>query len=219
MKFRGKIHLIESLLPDIAIIQECEHISKITAGASESIWVGDNEHKGLGIFTYTNKPIQIAEWYNPDFKYIVPLCYDGILLLAVWACNPKLSRYGYIEMLYQALLHYNDMIMNFDKIVIIGDFNSNAIWDNKHNKYGSHSAMVSFLAKHDVESVYHKLSNKCHGNENLPTFYLHRNQEKPYHIDYCFLSTELFSDHTKFEVGKTEEWIIYSDHVPIIVEI
>ena len=57
-----------------------------------------------------------------------------------------------------------------------------------------------------------------HGKEIIPTHYHQHNKEKPFHIDFCFLSKKLLEKITKVEVGKYEDWIKYSDHVPMIIE-
>ncbi len=47
---------------------------------------------------------------------------------------------------------------------------------------------------------------------------MHRNIQKQYHIDYAFLSKDLISLAT-MEIGKPEEWLSISDHLPLVVEI
>jgi hypothetical protein len=43
-------------------------------------------------------------------------------------------------------------------VLLIGDFNSNAIWDDKHRRAVSHSDIVTWLAERDIVSLYHEQS-------------------------------------------------------------
>jgi hypothetical protein len=45
---------------------------------------------------------------------------------------------------------------------------------------------------------------------------MYRHKDKPYHIDYCFLSKNLAENLHSVEVGDFDTWTI-SDHVPVIV--
>jgi len=102
--------------------------------------------------------------------------------------------------------------------LLIGDFNSNKIWDYK-DRVGSHSDVVNKLYENNIHSVYHKMNNEEQGKETQPTFYLQRKLEKPYHIDYVFCSNNLLDLIKKIEVGKASDWLGISDHMPIIVEL
>ena len=97
----------------------------------------------------------------------------------------------------------------------MGDFNSNAIWDREHRER-NHSVVVQQLMDLGLSSAYHFMNNEMQGEETQKTFYLHRNAEKGYHIDYCFLSPNRL---ISFEVSDKNVWLEYSDHVPIVVEI
>ena len=69
-----------------------------------------------------------------------------------------------------------------------------------------------------MQSIYHQKFGIKHGEEKQPTLYLLKKKEKPYHIDYCFSSKSLFTKKTTFEIGKYEDWIEFSDHMPIIID-
>jgi len=38
-------------------------------------------------------------------------------------------------------------------------------------------------------------------------------------LDYCFASKSIINKISKVEVGSYEDWIKYSDHCPLIVDI
>ena len=51
----------------------------------------------------------------------------------------------------------------------------------------------------------------------LSTFFMYRHKDKPYHIDYCFVSTDLLEKIRAVDIGEYDVWTKYSDHVPLIV--
>ena len=71
MKFREDSKKILPLKPDILIIPECENFN--LSDQSDSHWVGDNQSKGLGVFTFNGFKIELYKDYSDDYKYILPL--------------------------------------------------------------------------------------------------------------------------------------------------
>jgi endonuclease/exonuclease/phosphatase family metal-dependent hydrolase len=69
-----------------------------------------------------------------------------------------------------------------------------------------------------LESVYHHQYKEAQGEETTPTFFLHRNPSKSYHIDYVFASSDLLR-MSRLEVGSCDKWLHISDHMPLCVEI
>lgn len=222
--FRKKADLILLQGPDILVIQECEHPDKLvfhstTQQPNDLIWFGDNRHKGLGVFSYSNYKFQLLEQHNADLKIILPISVTGgqfdFTLFAIWANNRQDPDGQYVEQIWKAVHHY-DQILNSQPSILTGDFNSNKIWDRPRRK-SNHSDVVDKLAEKNIYSVYHKRLNQEQGKENHPTFFLHRSKEKPYHIDYCFASADLLEKVSDLEIGAYENWISHSDHTPLIV--
>lgn len=87
-----------------------------------------------------------------------------------------------------------------------------------HNRKENHSAVVEKLAKLNIFSIYHKYLNQEQGIETHPTFFLQRNKNKPYHIDYCFASENIFDMVQNVEVGTYDNWITHSDHAPLMID-
>jgi endonuclease/exonuclease/phosphatase family metal-dependent hydrolase len=100
--------------------------------------------------------------------------------------------------------------------IITGDFNSNAIWD-QWNRWWNHSDVVRELNEIGIVSLYHKFTKEEQGKESQPTFYLHRNLKKPYHIDYCFASIKFTEKLINIIVEPFENWSHLSDHSPVII--
>lgn len=223
MAFRKKHQSIIGYKPDILIVQECENLEKLQSedviqNCTSTIWIGENKHKGVGVFSFSDYKLSIAKFYTDAFKYIVPIQVSGpesFLLFAIWAMPIKNSTLkSYVGQIWDALQYYEEYINNTS--IFIGDFNSNQIWD-KQRKNGNHSDVVDFLKNKGLISIYHEFENEKHGQETQPTIYLLKNPNKPYHLDYCFVNDERLRDKTILEVGKYANWIKLSDHMPIII--
>jgi exodeoxyribonuclease III len=137
--FRKKADLILALHPDVLVIQECEHPDKYiynpTNKKSDSqYWYGDSRHKGIYISSFNDCKIELLSDFNPKFRYILPFHVTGhgktITLLAIWAMNNK-ENYDarYIGQVWLAINYYADLLGA--ATILVGDFNSNKIWDYK----------------------------------------------------------------------------------------
>jgi exonuclease III len=223
--FRKKADVILLQNPDILIVQECEHPDKLifnpeTKKPTDFLWFGENKHKGLGIFSYGDYKIELLAEHNSEIKIIAPISVFGgkldFTLFAIWANNPQDKNNQYVEQVWKAINLYENLLEN-ENVILTGDFNSNTIWDRKR-RIGNHSDVVEKLEEKNIESIYHKLFNQKQGDENQPTFFLQRNINKPYHIDYCFASKNLIEKIEDFEIGEHNNWINHSDHAPIIAK-
>lgn len=223
--FRRKAEYILSLRPDILVVQECEHPDKLKFNSSslkpnDFYWYGDSAHKGLGLFSYSDYKFELLPSFNPEFRYILPFRVTGneqsFSFFAIWAMNNKMNREArYIGQIWFAINYYSDLLDN--STILIGDFNSNKIWDYK-DRIGTHSDVVNKLAEKDIHSVYHKHFDIEQGKEKHPTFFLQKKNLKPYHIDYCFVSGNMLAKVKEVEIGTFEKWIIHSDHTPLSIK-
>lgn len=136
-------------------------------------------------------------------------------LYAIWANNSQDKNAHYVEQVWKALHHYGDALTSTPAI-LAGDFNSNAIWDRKHRQ-GNHSHVVDYLEQRGIVSAYHQYYRQLQGAEAHPTFYLYRHLDKPYHLDYCFVSKAMAERIKEVTIGDHESWKAYSDHVPLVV--
>ncbi len=224
MAYRKKAGFILVHKPDIVIVPECECPEKLkfnidTPLPNDIFWKGSNQHKGLGVFSYSNYKFKLLDNYNPDLKTILPIGVTGgkfdFTLFAIWANNPQDKNYQYVGQVWKAIHHYDSLLKN-GRTILIGDFNSNTIWDKPKRK-GNHSTVVDCLAQKGIFSTYHKHYKQMQGKEEHSTLFMYRHQNKPYHIDYCFASIDLINKLKNVEIGSYEEWTTYSDHKPVIV--
>ncbi|AWA30972.1 exonuclease [Flavobacterium magnum] len=224
MAFRNKAEFILKHAPDILIVPECENPDRLKfpigiPQPSQIIWHGENQNKGLGVFSYSNYKLELLDCHNDNFKNILPIAVTGgkidFTLFAVWANNPQDKDGTYVTQIWKAINFYSSLLST--KTILIGDFNSNTIWD-KPRREGNHSTVVEKLNEKNITSVYHKFYSQNQGSEQHPTLYMYRNESKPYHIDYCFASEDFIKLLEHVEIGKYQDWTKLSDHKPLIVK-
>ncbi|WP_394746772.1 exonuclease/endonuclease/phosphatase family protein [Spongiimicrobium salis] len=224
MAFRKKAKYVLKEKPDIIVVSESEHPDKFNFKSGQRLpndvfWYGDNIHKGLGVYSYGNFKIIPLKEHQTEFKYVVPLLLKDnqkeIVLLAVWCQKPK-NGANYGAQLWNAIQYYSKLLEN-ERLLIVGDFNSNTIWD-RPGREANHSNIVKKLKQYGIESTYHYLRNEAQGKERQATFYLYRNKKKPYHLDYCFASSFFMGQLKKVQVGSHKKWAAQSDHSPLIVD-
>lgn len=224
MAFRKKAEFILKEHPDILIVPESENLEKLKfkkniCPPNDAFWYGDNPHKGLGVFSYSDYKISLIEIHNPDFRYVVPLSiknkYIEFVLLAIWGQKPN-NGDNYGAQTWNAINYYSDLLKH-ENVIIAGDLNSNTFWD-KPNRIANHSNIVSKLTMLEIQSTYHYFYNQEQGKEKDATFYLYKDIAKPYHLDYCFASAFFIKKLKNVTVGRHKDWSRYSDHNPLIVE-
>lgn len=222
--FRKKASvLLTSAIPDILVVSECEDIEHLrfsennTPLPTTSLWFGENPHKGLGIFSYTGMDISVADCYDADIRFCVPLIVQAerkLHLLAVWATTGP--EFSYIYQALKASRVYQRFLEERETLVM-GDFNANRQWDHLPDKTPFMDT-VENLNRNGLVSVYHTLKKEAFGEESCPTFYLARNIKRPFHIDYVFAPSTWRRNILTFEVGKYSDWRSFSDHCPLFVE-
>lgn len=212
-KFREKYKEVTKLDADIYIIQECENPATCKdKGYCDFVkygfWVGNLNYKGLMIFT-TRQDIELKrlDWHDSDKRFFIPVrVNDSFNLVASWACEP------YCEELQDWVELVGDNIT--PDTIIIGDLNSNYVLDPKHTRKTGKSFrnVVELLRSRQLEDMWHYLKKEEQGKESVPTFYLYRHLDKPFHIDHCFAHPSLVKSvviHARWE------WLALSDHLPI----
>ena len=224
MAYRRKANLVLAHKPDIVIVPECEHPDKLKFESGVTLpgdifWFGNNHHKGLGVFSYGDYKFELNKNHNPGFRTILPLTvknnHSQFTLFAVWANNPEDKGFQYVGQVWKAINFYSTLLEN-NKTILVGDFNSNTIWD-KPKRAGNHSTVVELLASKGIHSTYHKFFNQNQGKEKHNTLFMYRHKDKSYHIDYCFASVDFINKLTHVEIGKHRKWCKHSDHTPLIV--
>lgn len=212
--FRNKINFITELNADIYVIQESESPEKhpkFKEKLNNYLYIGEG-HKGLLIFSL-NKDIKFthAKWKDYYRRFFLPvLINDNIVIIGLWACDPYIHEFYF----YLRLIENN--MKQYSNVILIGDINSNKCFDYKHTREGNHSDTINLLKSWGYESIYHYTRREAQGEEITPTFLMHKNKNKPYHIDFCFAKPKFVKD---FQILADDKWLSYSDHKPLVLEI
>lgn len=212
-KFRKKFKEIIKFNADIYVIQECENPnfykgSDYYSFAANYIWVGDSKNKGLGIFADSSIGLYRNNWDSDSLRYFISVNINHKFdLVGVWACKPYIEEYYKYQSIH--IDKYND------NTILIGDFNSNKIFDKKH-KDKNHTNTIKLLEEKGLISAYHYIYSDNQGEEKINTFYMYRHLDKGFHLDHCFVHKDKIIN---FEVADSKDWLNYSDHIPIILEI
>jgi exodeoxyribonuclease-3 len=137
-------------------------------------------------------------------------------LFAIWAMNDlEDTRKRYVGQVYSAITYYEELLN--EPTVIMGDLNWNVIWDTNpdYPLYGTLTEVIKILENKNIRSVYHEFYKENFGKETKPTLFMYHRQNRPYHVDYCFASSDL--KVANVEIGNFDDWIKKSDHMPVIV--
>ena len=221
--FAKKAARIFSGSPDIVVIQECSKKSTevLVPEGYVGQWAGDNLNIGLGVFHkrgWQLRPLAESKEMNP--KWIVPFEVSGpenFTLIAVWACEVKSNkRESYVGQIHRGLEEHPEWFGN-GPTIMAGDFNSNAVFD-KNRRERNHTSMVGELKNRGLVSAYHAFNKEEHGCETELTFYLNRKVAKSFHLDYIFMP-DIWRKGMRFEVGRHSDWLSYSDHCPLTLEV
>lgn len=223
MAFRKKAQFLSEYQADVLVIQESEHPEKLGINElkeyTNRIWIGSNRNKGLLVMSKKGFPFTQYPGYSEKYRYILPLKVQGqysFYLFAVWTQHTKDDwYYRYIGQLWKALNEYETLLA--EPSIVIGDFNSNAIWNPEHNK-ASHNDVANYLRKHDIESLYHWYTREEPGQEKTNTYSFLKKLDKCFHIDYCFASKFLIQKCCNFKILDIKEWLKLSDHAPLMVD-
>jgi exonuclease III len=242
-----KLKAIKEFDADILVIPECREMDMEESGYDKEHrnWWGDHKEAtdnsgnvnikndlGVGVFWKDGITVtQLPQWRetlskNNDFRYLIPYKVEGnfelFTLIAVWTKNKMDAGdpLDYVQKAHAAVDHYKSIGLLDGRLVLIGDFNSNSIWDNRYRKECNHSALVEKLKQMEI--------NDCSGSLEKYNTYFYSYNGKEYSVidDYCFASAKM-SESAKFSVpdsdkgipeNGTKRWRGLSDHCPIIVD-
>lgn len=215
-KFDRKSAYLNHLHADVAVIQE---IARPTMSLPNVVWFGSNPNQGVAVIA--RPPYALKEVVQIDGvpRWVVPIEVSGprsFLLFAVWTLG--VEPYPYVCAASVAIDLYKSWFERRD-VVMLGDFNSNAIWDGTHPADLNHSSMVRRLDDLGLSSAYHEFNKEQHGQETAHTFYLHWSEAKRYHIDYCFLPKSWLPSLVAVDIGTFASWRKASDHRPLLLEL
>jgi hypothetical protein len=218
--FRTKFQTLAQFSADLHVVQECEDPARSThdayrAWASNYLWVGANKNRGLAVFAREGIRLELMQLEPGPLQLFLPCRINGSTsLLAVWTKQANSPTFQYIGQLWK-YLQLHKQAFSSSKWLVVGDFNSNVIWD-KWDRWWNHTDVVRELDALGLGSAYHHARGVAQGAEPEPTLYLQRNMKKAYHIDYAFLPKAWLTG-CDVSVGSPSEWMERSDHMPLRV--
>lgn len=134
--FRRKFNFVDEFEADIYVIQECENPKEANNPAyvhwaKNHLRIGNRKHKGLGIFGKEKITLSPLNWTNeyeghPVNHFLSCRVNSEFEVIAVWTHYNKSPSFGYIGQFWKYLQLHK---AKFNNPLIIGDFNSNSIWD------------------------------------------------------------------------------------------
>jgi len=223
-KFRTKWRVLFESIPnaDIYIVAECEDPDFYNDSEYRNIFTKgfhagtpDYFMKGIGVFSFNGHKLQRIKCnYSSKFMMLgyAPFKVDNSQkIIAVWPHDK------YVEEMID-FLSLNESLITKD-LVIIGDTNSNSIFNRLHPKEKNHDAMVAWLRQKGLVDAYNHLTGEEEGKESIPTFYQWRHDDKPFHIDRAFVNPQILKSFTIIPKQEHSKWLNISDHIPVILEI
>lgn len=216
--FRKKYEALFAAYPeaDLYIVQECEDPDFYNNKAYKEIYAQgfhagtpDYYMKGIGVFAPKDEPIRRLKCK-----------YDGALMMIGYApfefnrnmkILPVWPHGKYVEEMID-FLTLNEGLID-ENWIIVGDTNSSSMFNYHHPKTKNHDTSVEMLSHRGLVDAYNHFMGEASGEEKIPTFYLQRKKEKPFHLDRFFLapdrivSIEVANDH--------DYWLTLSDHIPV----
>jgi exonuclease III len=214
--YSTKVRLLDPLTPDIAVVQEC---AKPEDDSFTLVWFGENPRQGIAVAAANGFRLEALPPLKDVPEFVFPVRVTGpeaFTLLAVWSKGGQ--KFRYVMGVVKAVQMYRTLF-EASPTVLMGDLNSNAIWNAHHPVSLNHSSLIDLLSELGLVSSYHHFFGEPQGAETRPTCYLLWDKNRPYHIDYCFIPRTWAAHIKSVEVGSYDEWKQHSDHRPLLVEI
>ena len=226
MALDRKWHRLVAMRPDVAVVPESAEPEILRRKApdfafSDCEWDGWVKHQGLAVFSFGEYTLS-RRVQDPQYRIFMPLEVRGphvLHVLAVWAFNaatpPQAVKNS--PSILPALEYYAPFLRGAPSVVA-GDLNSSAIWD-KPGRQSNHARSVVELQAHGLESAYHLSTGCLQGAELDSTLFHGRDPASGFHIDYCFAPAAWLRAPARVAVGRPEEWLAASDHMPVVVDL
>ena len=211
-RFREKLEAVATLQPDILILQEAPKEDALKLLGYTLLWRGSS--LGRGICIGVPDRVDSLRFVRETRSSLTVQC-GRFYVVGVWSVpEGNTSFQKYVDEV-AAVIEANRDVLQLGNVIVAGDLNSNAQWDQSTRRR-IHSDNVRSLGDLGLRSAYHAFRACEQGEEAEPTFFMHRNVEKGFHIDYCFLPTGWKA--RMVGIGSFDDWVGLSDHCPMVVD-
>jgi hypothetical protein len=133
-----------------------------------------------------------VEISTPSFNYYVT---------AIWSVPPKARDYT------KTVCEGLDQLQrptNIDRMhLVLGDFNASKVFDPNDTKANQFGNILERTESRGLKSLWHNAKGEEFGLETHPTFFMHYNEKKPFHIDFIFgcLDLSRFRSDLEFQLS------------------
>lgn len=216
-RFDTCLAAVKPFLADVTVLQEVPDPGSQVREGCWTFWRGQMLGRGIAVVLERSRYPQARVVDHSRSSLLVCLGPPhGLQVLALWSC-PEVSGFqAYLNETREVVRHHESQLQAVPTVVV-GDFNSSSTWDVKARAF-SHSDLVRWLeSEFGLRSAYHAHHGVSHGAELHPTFYQYRHEDKPHHLDYCFLPADW--PVLSVSVGGHSDWSRLSDHTPLVVEV
>ena len=203
--FAAKRAALDALRPDIVVLSEA---SQPDSDQTDVLWFGDGR---FGVAIYARPPFTVRELpTSRAVPCVYPVGITGptsFTLFGVWTWPAPSYKKAFLN-------GFEAHAALTGPSVVAGDFNGNVDFDKPRARV-KWSHCFDQLSARGLVSAYHL--NRALGKEPDPTHYFQWNQQRPFHLDYCFVPREWSVDSVS--VGSYADWATLSDHRPVSVDV
>ena len=199
---------LDALEPDVVVLTEA---SPPTAAEPDVLWFGEGKY---GVAFMARAPYRVERLDVRPVPCVYPVSVvgpDTFTLFGVWTRPAPTYK--------QAFINGFDAYSHLPKPwVYAGDFNGNVCFDRPRGRTTWRDCFAG-LEREGLVSAYHSHSGAVPGSEPVPTHYFLTHQDKPFHLDYCFIPTAWTQRLESVTIAPFDEFKTLSDHRPVTVSI
>jgi endonuclease/exonuclease/phosphatase family metal-dependent hydrolase len=215
--FERKAEKLLSLRPDIVVVSE---VRKEHAGSMGdeyvSLWFGEEGQRGILIAA--KNPITVIPRHQSGDAYCVlvdvEFASETLNLVGIWSVRKQKS---YVRTVCDGLSGILPRLNPHNQTIVGGDFNASSVFDKGGSASESFSQIDNILTSAGLQSLWHAQESEQFGEETQPTYFHQWNRDRPFHIDYVYVSDGMRARLEGLEIGTFDKWRPDgSDHMPIL---
>lgn len=215
--FERKAEKLLALRPDIIVVSEVRKEHVVSMGEDyASLWFGEEGQRGI-LFAAKNPLIVRSRHQAADSHCVlvdVEFPSETLNLVGVWSVRKQKS---YVQTVCDGLAEILPRLNPENQTIVAGDFNASSVFDNGGSASESFSKVDDVLTSVGLQSLWHTHASEKFGEETQPTYFHQWNRDRPFHIDYVYVSDGMRARLEGLEIGTFDKWRPDgSDHMPII---